>query len=166
MRQKFAHLLIVGCSAAFLGACSSIPDVEDVMGLSKSTPDEREVPVHQMLAMPPDYQLRPPADGSSPKTAETNPYALPALKSGGTPTVTEPSQVAAADPNAPGPQAIGPAQSDPNVVNGVSTVNADGTKKSKRQITEELKKKQIEQKRKKNANYGTIWNIGSLFEDW
>ena len=171
MRKKLVNLLAIGCGAAMLSACGGIPDVEDVMGVTKRAPDEREVPVHQMLAMPPDYQLRPPADGSNVETP-TNPYALPALKSGGTPTLAQPAQpgqpaqVASADPNAPGPQTIAPAQTDPQTVNGVSKVNADGTPKTKRQITDELQQKQRETKRKKNPNYGTIWNIGSLFSDW
>ena len=142
------------------------PDIEDVVGSSGSrAPNEREVPVHQMLAMPPDYQLRPPADGSNVE-APTNPYALPPLTTGGTAAATQPAQVAAADPNATGPQTLAPAQNDPNTIHGVSKVNADGTPKTKRQIRDELQKKQLEAKRKKNSNYGTIWNIGSLFSDW
>lgn len=166
LRQTVSHLLIVGCGALFLGACSSMPDIEDVMGLSKSAPDESQVKVHQMLAMPPDYQLRPPAEGVVNDNTQPNPYALPALTPGGTPQVTQPTAVANADPNAPGPTSISPSQSNPNVQNGVSTVNADGTPKTKRQITDELKQKRIDQERKKNARYGTIYNIGSIFSDW
>ena len=179
MRKKLVNLLVIGCSAAMLGACGGIPDIEDVVGSSSRAPDERQVPVHQLLAMPPDYQLRPPADGSNVE-APTNPYALPHLKSGGAPALAQPAQtgqqpaqpgqqpaqVASADPNATGPQTLSPAQADPNTVHGISKVNADGTPKSQRQIRDELKKKQLEAKRKKNPNYGTIWNIGSLFSDW
>ena len=157
-----------------VGACSSVPDMDDVMGIGKSAPDERQVKVHQMLAMPPDYQLRPPADGSNPETGVDNPLALPTITPGGTaPSLTDPNaptQVANADPNAPGPQAITPGanqQQDPNTTHyGVSTVNPDGTPKSRRQIIDEINAKRIEEERKKDPSYGTIWNIGSLFSDW
>ena len=166
MRKKLVNLLAIGCGAVMLSACGGIPDIEDVVGGGGSgsrAPDERQVPVHQLLAMPPDYQLRPPADGSNVE-APTNPYALPPVTSGGAPA--QPAQVASADPNAAGPQTIAPAQTDPNTIHGVSKVNPDGTPKTKRQIRDELQKKQLEAKRKKNPSYGTIWNIGSLFSDW
>jgi len=166
--KKLVNLLAIGCGAAMLGACGGIPDIEDVVGTGSRAPDERQVPVHQLLAMPPDYQLRPPADGSN-VDAPTNPYALPPLTTGGTAAASppaQPGQVAAADPNATGPQTLAPAQNDPNTINGVSKVNPDGTPKTKRQIRDELKKKRLEAERKKNPNYGTIWNIGSVFSDW
>jgi hypothetical protein len=145
--------------------------MNDVMGLGKTAPDESEVRVHQMLAMPPDYQLRPPADGSSPETGVNNPLALPGLTPGGAaPALNAPTQVANADPNVPGPQAITPGssqQQDPNATHyGVSTVKADGTPKTRREIIDEVNKKRIEEERKKDPSYGTIWNIGSLFSDW
>lgn len=154
-----------------MSACSSVPDIDDVMGLGKNAPDESQVRVHQMLAMPPDYQLRPPADGSNPETGVNNPLALPSLTPGGdAPPVNQPTQVANADPNVPGPQQITPGanqQQDPNTTHyGVSTVNPDGTPKSRRQIIDEVKKKRVEEERKKNSSYGTIFNIGSLFSDW
>ena len=141
------------------------------MGLNKAAPDESQVRVHQVLAMPPDYQLRPPADGSSPETGVNNPLALPSITPGGTaPNLNQPTQVANADPNVPGPQAITPGnnpQQDPNTTTyGVSTVNPDGTPKSRRQIIDEINKKRVEEERKKNSSYGTIFNIGELFSDW
>ena len=149
------------------------------MGSTKHVPDESQVKVHQMLAMPPDYQLRPPSDGADP-ASQPNPYALPALSPGGnSPVLTDPNataqntvntQVANADPSAPGPQSITPGQNapaaDPNTINGVSKVNPDGTPKSHRQIAEELRQKRLEAKRKQNPNYGTILNVGELFSDW
>ena len=173
MRSTISKLLVVGCGSLLIGACSSLPDVDEVMGLGKNAPDESEVRVHQMLAMPPDYQLRPPADGSSPETGEANPLALPTLTPGGVapaPDPNQPTQVANADPNVPGPQTITPGtntQADPNTTQyGVSTVNPDGTPKSRRQIIDEINEKRVEEERKKNSSYGTIFNIGSLFSDW
>ncbi len=146
-----------------------MPDINQVMGLNKAAPDESQVRVHQVLVMPPDYQLRPPADGSSPETGVNNPLALPTIGPGGS-VPNAPTQVANADPNVPGPQAITPGtnpQQNPNTTHhGVSTVNPDGTPKSRRQIVDEVNKKRIEEERKKDSSYGTIFNIGSLFSDW
>lgn len=142
-----------------------------MMAPSKQAPDEAQVKVHQMLVVPPDYQLRPPPDGSNVEAAN-NPYALPALTPGApAPAVTQPTQVATSDPNAPGPQAITPGANQPTTTAtsspyGVSTVNPDGTPKSRAEINAEIRKRHLEEKRKKNPNYGTILNIGELFSDW
>lgn len=168
MRKTISNLLIIGCGSLFISGCSSIPGISDIMGDDKQAPDERQVSVHQMLALPPDYELRPPADGSNIQSPQANPYALPALTPGAA-APTLPTQVATVDPSAPGPTSIAPGaatQPAANTYQGVSTLNPDGTPKSRAQINKELKKKHIEDQRKKNPNYGTIWNIGSLFSDW
>ena len=156
----------------FLGSCGTLPDIDQIMAPSKQAPDEAQVKVHQMLVVPPDYQLRPPPDGSNVESAN-NPYALPALTPGApAPTVTQPgqpTQVATSDPNAPGPQSITPGANPPATTNaqyGVTTVNPDGTPKSRQEINAEVRKRHLEEKRKKNPSYGTIWNIGELFSDW
>ena len=182
---KALRIVVVGCGPLMFAACGSLPDIEDVMGTTKHVPDESQVKVHQMLAMPPDYQLRPPTDGSD-AASQPNPYALPNISAdGSTPALTDPNapaqdsittqttaptQVANADPSAPGPQQITPGANqpanDPNTINGVSKVNPDGTPKTHRQIADELRQKRIEAKRKQNPSYGTIYNIGELFSDW
>jgi hypothetical protein len=178
-----------------------MPSVEDItdFDLTGPAPDESEVRVHQVLSMPPDYQLRAPADGSVPidQEGQANPYALPTLGNDGAvnaqvpadgavaptdpnaaapaqvaaadPNAAAPSQVAAADPNAPGPQTLstGAQTASPpaTTVGGVNPLNPDGTKKSSNEINEELRQRRLEEERRRNPNYGTIFNIGSLFED-
>lgn len=173
MRRPFLRYAAIASISLLPGACGSFPDIDDVMGSGKAAPDESQVRVHQVLAMPPDYQLRPPADGSNVETGQTNPLALPNIKPGGTPPALnqpqqDPTEVANADPDKPGPQAITPTNNqnnDPDTYNGVSTKHPDGTPKSRAEINEELRKKHVEAKRKEDPNYGTIWNIGSLFDD-
>jgi hypothetical protein len=168
--------------------CSSMPSVEDIVDfdLSGPAPDESEVRVHQVLSMPPDYQLRAPADGSVPidQEGQANPYALPTLGNDGAvnaqvpadgaspptdPNAAAPEQVAAADPNAPGPQTLsaGAETAAPQATNvgGVNPLKPDGTAKSSNEINEELRQRRLEEERRRNPNYGTIFNIGSLFED-
>jgi hypothetical protein len=47
--------------ALALGACSGIGEQ---LGLSKKSPDEFRVVSHEPLALPPDFQLRPPEPGA------------------------------------------------------------------------------------------------------
>lgn len=52
---------MVAAIALALGACSSL---ENAVGLGKSSPDEFDVVRHAALAVPPNYDLRPPAPGA------------------------------------------------------------------------------------------------------
>lgn len=167
--------------------CSGVPSVEDIVDfdMSGSAPDETEVRVHQVLAMPPDYQLRAPADGSVPvdQEGQANPYALPTLGNDGAvstqapgdgttapadPNAAAPAQVAAADPNAPGPRTLSPgaetAAPQATTAGGVNPLKPDGTRKSTNEINEELRQRRLEEERRKNPNYGTIFNMGSIFD--
>ena len=48
---------------------------------------------------------------------------------------------------------------------GINKLKPDGTKKNDNVLREELRKAVIAEKRKTNPNYGTIRNIGQLFND-
>ena len=47
---------------------------------------------------------------------------------------------------------------------GISRTNPDGTPKSQEKLIEELRAKQKEIEQDKNPNYGTVFNIGNLFD--
>jgi len=154
-----------------------------MIGMSKDTPDERVVRTHQTLAVPPDLQLRPPS-GESQTTGTTNPYAQDAENSAqsvnlnnppadGTyaPATTEDLYNEPVSP-APGTQTstavAAPAPAPAPAVDvyakyGVSRTNPDGTEKSVNQLNSELRKKKLEQEQAKNPDYGTIFNIGDMF---
>lgn len=68
-------LLLAGCSGS----------VDDLLGQSKSVPDERVVRTHQNLSVPPDLQLRPPAPGEG-RSGQLNPY----VNQGGTQAYQQP----------------------------------------------------------------------------
>ena len=48
---------------------------------------------------------------------------------------------------------------------GINKLKPDGTKKNDNVLREELRQAVIAEKRKTNPNYGTIRNIGQLFND-
>ncbi len=48
---------------------------------------------------------------------------------------------------------------------GISLTKPDGTKKTDAELREELRAYYIAQKRQKNPNYGTVFNIGNIFSD-
>ena len=130
--------------------------------LERDTPTQTAstAPIRQDLTMPPDLRL--PAPGTTaalpdPGAVDTQaaltappPAAAPAAK----------AATAAAVPAAP---ANGPDSVYTNA--GISLYNPDGTKKSDQQLRNELQAYYIAQKKAKNPNYGTVFNIGNIFKD-
>ncbi len=192
MTPSISKIAVVALFAAVVSGCSGLPDVEDVVDFSTpAAPDEREVRVHQVLTMPPDYQLRAPQQGG-PASGQANPYALPTLQQGGalpqnqlatapgtpaplpapgtqpvaTAPVVGPAQVA----SAPGPATIAPGtqpaqgQQPAQQPGGVNPYHPDGTPKTANEMNEEMRQRRIDEERRSNPGYGTIWNIGSLWE--
>jgi len=182
VKHATSGIFAVGLFAVALGGCSST-SMNDVIGFGGSAPDEREVRVHQVLTMPPDYQLRAPQDGGA-EPGQANPYALPNIGTTGAVTASapessadplatdQPAQVATApaDPNAP--QSLDPNATPTTTASasgspypyGISPNHPDGTPKTSNEINEEMRQRKLEEERRNNPSYGTIWNIGALFE--
>lgn len=105
IRSGFRHggLLIALCGSALLvTACDGAADVRSQLGVSRRSPDEFSVVTNAPLALPPDFNLRPPQPGAAPTqgtrpetTASTAVFGatLPTGPAAGTPT-----GVAAAQP--------------------------------------------------------------------
>ena len=76
---NFFKFVVCGAFALGIAGCSTQGDsLNDMIGLSKDVPDERQVRTHQALSMPPDLQLRAPS-GETAETGTLNPYAQNAL---------------------------------------------------------------------------------------
>ena len=135
-------LSLAGCSTGLLGG-----------GGGSAPTAEPQIQVNNQLAMPPDLSLAAPGSAPAPapaptyKSASLQPPANDDVYGGG----------AAALPSAP---AV-----DVYEKYGVNKFNPDGTKKNDNVLREELRQAVIAEKRKKNPNYGTIRNIGELFND-
>jgi hypothetical protein len=146
--MKFAvTCAVVGVAAILLAGCSSVSGL-----LDDDAPVGQQASVPQDLTMPPDLQLAPPG--------------------------TAPASVAPAEPSAPdgGVEAMAPAApvtpaARPSAVDdvyakaGISLYGPDGTRKSDADLREELRQYYIAQKRQKNPNYGTVFNMGNIFKD-
>jgi predicted small secreted protein len=119
LKTRLSIALVVA-SGLSLGACET---VQDTLGIGKNPPDEMAVAPRRPLAMPPDYNLRPPRPGA-PAVADVNTSnaAARALATSGdasgqpaaTPTATAPATAA--------PPAAPPAES-------TTTTESDGSKR-------------------------------------
>lgn len=176
-----------------MSGCSGGAGVTDMLGMGKNVPDERAVRTHQVLAMPPDLTLKPPAPAGETGTANAAAEAAAAAvgsqalhtppeevlqNAQGAPTsrVAQPApvQTAAVQPapvvqapaaNATAAQGAAASTQDVYQQYGISRTNPDGTLKSEAQLASELKQKRLERERAKNPNYGSIWNIGNIFSE-
>jgi hypothetical protein len=111
---------------------------------------DRQIPVNNQLALPPDLSLAPPGTGTAPQQ-------IASVDDG---VETEAAPVAPVKRAAP----LAPTQ-DVYEKYGISKLNPDGTPKKDGVLRNELRKAVIAEKRKTNPNYGTIFNAGELFND-
>ena len=181
---RIRHQLVMVMSAGVLLAGCSETGLKDAMGYGKYSPDESQVQANQSLAMPPSLQLRPPSGTQTASAAAkpTQPNNLLASQK----VTAQPPQYGAPDPNAqpdyvtqptqpeqtlaataPQPVVIDQTPAAPDVYDqqGISKVRPDGTPKSKGELLNELRAKALAEKRKKNPNYGSVFNAGNIAWD-
>jgi hypothetical protein len=155
--------IVSACLATLVLAGCGETRVQQLLGSGKdSAPDESQVRVNQSLSMPPDLQLRAPSgqiteDGQKNKIAAAPPPQEPYEQASAAPEPMEQTGTVAAQP--------APQKQDIYEHYGISKVKSDGTPKTERELTRELRAAQIEAKRKKNPNYGTVWNMGNIFSN-
>jgi hypothetical protein len=170
---KPASVIVLAGLAAGLGACSETAFM-DTLGIGKNVPDERLVATNPPLSVPPDLRLPPPGQG----TAATD-SAQAAARNGDLATPPADATAAAyasARPAAPATQTAARAApgttTSPGATKGpddifarygISRYHPDGREKTIAELNRELAEKIKEEKRRKNPNYGTIFNIGELF---
>ncbi|TAL37176.1 MAG: DUF3035 domain-containing protein, partial [Alphaproteobacteria bacterium] len=80
MKRKSILFAAIALSLS-LSACS---DVKKELGMGRNSPDEFMVVKRAPLTLPPDYDLRPPAEGSAPPAAEASTQAKTTLMGEGT----------------------------------------------------------------------------------
>jgi hypothetical protein len=146
-------IMVLAGIGLWLGACSLGSSLLNSKG---SAPQASNIQVGNNLALPPDLQL--PAPGQTTDTYQPNPIpaapvasAIPARKvstAGLPPLATLP-----------------PAKQDIYDQYGISKLNADGTKKTPTILGNELRAAILKKKREANPGYGTIANIGNIFND-
>ncbi len=159
----------------------------DTMGLGKHAPDESRVQRNSSLALPPDLQLRTPSNAPASETQTTSttvsslpqPLSAPAGDVTGSldATVGEPNaqaqppvnpaavpDVVAATPPAVKPAVAGNPRDNAFLKYGISKTHPDGKPKTEQQLNKELLAAIKEEKRRQDPSYGTIFNVGDLFE--
>lgn len=126
--------------------------------LEKDTPDQTTA-VRSDLTMPPDLRLpQPGTTAAAPDPgAASNEVALTAPP----PAATRTASAAPAAPLSPGTTAADSIYTQA----GISLYKPDGTKKSDSELRAELQAYYLAQKKTKNPNYGTVFNIGNIFKD-
>ena len=138
--------------------------------LEKDTPTQT-LSARQDLTMPPDLRL--PAPGTTTAPPDPGVGAAPAAAQQAAltaPPTTAPAYTApkTAAPAVKTAAVTTQAPSGPDAIYtnaGISVYNPDGTRKSDQQLRQELQDYYIAQKKAKNPNYGSVFNIGNIFKD-
>jgi hypothetical protein len=124
--------------------------------LEKDTPAQSTA-MRGDLTMPPDLRL--PQPGTT--AAAPDPGADLSSQAALTAPPPAPSAPSTAVPPAAGTTAADSVYTQA----GISLYKPDGTKKSDTELRNELQAYYIAQKKAKNPNYGTVFNIGNIFKD-
>ena len=163
-----------------LAGCSET-GFQDVFDSGKFSPDETKVRANQPLTTPPDLQLRPPSGAGAPPPGQVVTNQPPVNTAPPQYTTQapayQPQQPAYTAPQQTQPVYTPPTQqaavlqqqpavsNDPYVRYGISKTRPDGTPKTQGELIEELRRKKLAREKAKNPNYGTIFNMGSIWKD-
>lgn len=159
--KQGAIALMIAAAALLLTGCSETGFTDMVSGGKPSAQGNMAVQTNQNLAMPPDLRLAQP--GAATSEAQVATAQAPAddsvLEEGPNEPVAAPAEVASTS--------VAPAKPAGDVYerNGISKIGPDGKPKSEGQLQAELKEVYLAKKRQSDPNYGTIWNLGSIFKD-
>ena len=142
-------LVVLGLALAGCSTAGSLLDPKS------QVPVAANVPTGNSLAMPPDLQLAVPTqtgDGYQ----SNGPVAAAPVANPGQPV----KQLASTAPLTPPP-----VKQDIYAQYGISKTKSDGTPKELWKLQDELKAAILKKKRETNPGYGTITNIGAIFQD-
>ncbi len=156
VRMKSAvFMVLLGVMATGLTGCGST--MRDY--LEKETPAQNSA-VRSDLTMPPDLRL--PQPGTTAPAPDPGAVSTQAALTAPPPEAVTPS--APATSAAPPVAGATPADSVYTQA-GITLYKPDGTKKSDAELRKELQDYYLAQKKAKNPNYGTVFNIGNIFKD-
>ena len=167
IRQSALQAAVLIMFGGLVAGCSET-GFQEVIGAGKYTPDETQVSVNQPLSVPPDLQLRPPSNEEPRQVASVPQSDQPAASDLQQPQdITQAPQSEPAAPQAQAPQQQVAANEPQDIYArwGVSRHHPDGTEKTQIELNAEMREKREEMERQKDPNYGTIWNLGSIWSD-
>jgi hypothetical protein len=144
-------ILFVGAVA--IAGCTN---GSSLLNNKSNVPQANNIPVGNSLTLPPDLALATPTQTTD--AYEANGAVEPIEQ-----TPVTPKKMAKASPNV----AVDPVPVKQDIYDqyGVSKTNDDGTPKKPEVLKAELKAAILKKKRETNPNYGTISNIGAIFND-
>jgi hypothetical protein len=158
--KSISTKLVVILAALALAGCSN---GSSLLNSKSNVPQASNIPVGNALAMPPDLQLAVPNQTS--ENYEPNGPVEPVAPAANvnTPSINPKQQIA----NAPLEDSGAPVPVKQDIYDqyGVSKFDANGKPKKPDILKAELKAAIIKKKRETNPNYGTIANIGAIFND-
>ena len=174
IRQTALRTAVLVALGGLAAGCSET-GFQDFIGAGKVAPDETQVTVNQPLTVPPDLQLRPPSN-EEPRSVASLPPANQSLTEQQPAAVDlqQPQDLASAPQIEPAPaqaqaqpqqQASSGQPQDAYARAGVSRYHPDGREKTQLELNEEMRQKKLEADRQRDPNYGTIWNLGSVWSD-
>jgi hypothetical protein len=156
----FTSLLLSGCTSLLGGDSSRKP----------GGPSAVTVPVGNDLTMPPDLELATP--GTAPGYKDEVVQQDAPVDQIESPVVPQKKKTAAlAKPKAGSTSiyddgtAAAPPPQDVFEQYGISKTKPDGTPKTQEELSKELKAAVLLKKKQQNPSYGTIGNIGNIFND-
>jgi len=170
IRQSALRIAVLVSFGGLAAGCSET-GFQDFIGAGKVAPDESQVTVNQPLTVPPDLQLRPPSN-EEPRSVASLPPGDQAGQQPAAIDLQQPQDLAAAPQAEPAQAQAQPQQQastgqpqDAYARAGVSRTHPDGREKTQLELNEEMRQKKIEADRQRDPNYGTIWNLGSVWSD-
>jgi hypothetical protein len=174
IRQSAVRAAVLIAFGGVVAGCSET-GFQDFIGAGKYAPDETQVAVNQPLSVPPDLQLRPPSDEPQRVASAPPPSQQPASGD-----LQQPQDLGLSPQDEP---AAPPAQVQPQPsrsrnsrqmpasrrtsmpAGGCRAITRTAREKSQLELNEEMRRKRDEVKRQEDPNYGTIWNLGSIWSD-
>jgi len=162
MQATLVKSLIVCGLVAVLAGCSN--SGMSLLSGKGQVPQAANVPVGNQLAMPPDLSLAQPTATSD--AYQPNGYVAP-INQPATPKMAPPSQVASTAPsnNIYGGAAPAAPAGTGDVFEqaGISKTKPDGKPKTAVELNKELSAYYMAKKKQQNPSYGSVGNIGSIF---
>ena len=152
MKTVSTKMIVIVAGLALAGCSNG----SSLLNSKSNVPQANNIPVGNALAMPPDLQLAVPTQTSD--NYEPNGPVAP---------IAPAAQVKKPVSNASFYESDAPANPQPDLYDqyGVSRTYANGKPKRPDVLKAELKAAIIKKKRETNPNYGTIANIGAIFND-
>jgi hypothetical protein len=164
IRKSAIRAAVLVMTGGIVAGCSET-GFQDFIGAGKYAPDETQVSANQPLSVPPDLQLRPPSDEAPRQVA-----SLPQENQPASGTLQQPQDLDLSPQDQqpqpqPQQQAAAGEPQDAYARWGVSRYHPDGREKTQLELNAEMREKRAEKNRQEDPNYGTIWNLGSIWSD-